>query len=167
MKKVFYLILVVLFIVGIWYLCQDSSNVESDTAVENVQDDCGEIGENGDEQLSEEDDSKIKEFLKDLYENYVFQYNDFSDISDHFSESIVQKLQNEFEYEGEGYAVWLFRSGAQDGSSEDTTVNNITSDGTGWYSVDITDMGYDVTCRFKVSVIDGEVYVSEFVNDNP
>lgn len=107
----------------------------------------------------------IKEFLTTLYNDYVLGINgfkDFSRIKSHFSDKVLTRLRNEFVYDGEGYAVWLFRSGAQEGPSFTSQVNSITAGKNGWYTVSYTDAGYDGKCRFLVSIRNGEVFIEDF-----
>ena len=105
-------------------------------------------------------------FLTDLYEKYVLctrGYHNFSKIKSHFSPKILKKMRKEFEYDGGGYAVWIFRTGVQDGPSE-SQLRSITPEGDGWYKVSFSDMGYKGSCRFKAEIRDGEVFISDYKN---
>ena len=96
-----------------------------------------------------EEEKLVTVFLKDLYEKYVLEirgYHDFSKIKSHFSPKILKKMRKEFEYDGGGYAVWIFRTGVQDGPSE-SQLRSITPEGDGWYKVSFSDMGYKGSCR--------------------
>ncbi|MBQ6155512.1 MAG: hypothetical protein IJK22_02820 [Bacteroidales bacterium] len=124
---------------------QQSAEVEDTTIVENL-----------------EEERLAKEFLTSLYNDYVFGHQNFSKIKSHFSEKILNRLRNEFEYDGEGYAIWLFRTGTQDGPSNICQVNSIDKGENGWYTVSYTDMGYDGKCRFLIEIQDNDVFVLDF-----
>ena len=108
------------------------------------------------------DDAAVKDFLTTLYNNYVFEYKDFSAIKQHFAPNVLKRLKDGYDYDGEGYAVWLFRTGAQDGPSDVSKVNSIEKDSDGWYVVKYTDMGIEGTCRFLVEQHNSEVIVLDF-----
>ena len=113
-----------------------------------------------------EEEKLVTVFLKDLYEKYVLGIrgtHDFSNIKSHFSPKILNKMRKEFEYEGGGYAVWIFRTGVQDGPTE-SQLRSITPEGDGWYQVSFSDMGYKSSCRFKAEIRDGEVFISDYEN---
>lgn len=111
-------------------------------------------------------DSKVVEdFLNKLYRDYVFGSRDFAKVKSQFASSIVKRLRAEYEFEGEGYAVWLFRTASQDGASDKSEVKLISSDGDGWYTVRYSDMGNAGSTRFKVTVTDGTAYVEDFKPD--
>lgn len=85
------------------------------------------------------------------------------DVVEHFSPKILTKLRNEFEYDGGGYAVWLFRTGAQDGQGT-SEVTSISTEGDGWYTVFFSDMGIKSSCRFQAKIVEGKVFVCDFEN---
>lgn len=110
-----------------------------------------------------EEERLAKEFLTTLYKDYVFGFQNFSKIKSHFSEKILNRLRNEFVYDdGNGYAIWLFRTGTQDGPSNICQVNSIDKGENGWYTVSYTDMGYDGKCRFLIEFRDNNVFVLDF-----
>ena len=113
-------------------------------------------------QAEENNEVVVKAFLTTLYSDYVFQYHEFSLIENHFSKKVLKRLKQEYDYDGEGYAVWLFRTGAQDGPSNVSKVNDITTEPDGWYVVKYTDMGIEGTCRFLIQLRDGEPFVLDF-----
>ena len=123
---------------------------------------------NGNEQhmeKSSEESEQIKDFLLNFYDNYIIGHGDFSEIKYHFSPSIVSTLQSAYqeEYDGMGYAIWLFRSGAQDGPGESEVIN-IENNGDSWYTVYMSDMGFKGSCMFKASIEDGVVFITDFKN---
>ena len=119
------------------------------------------------ESVGVKEQSLVKAFLQELYDKYVFGNDgvcNFEDIVEHFSPKILTKLRNEFEYDGGGYAVWLFRTGAQDGPEAKSEVISISTEGDGWYTVFFSDMGIKSSCRLQVKIVEGKVFVTAFEN---
>ena len=115
------------------------------------------VSENPDEEVL------VKDFLTKLYADYVFGSQDFSAVKTHFSEDVLKRLKDEYEYDDEdGYAVWLFRTDAQDGPSDVCQVNSVNKEENGWYAVEYVDMGLEGKCLFSVQLRDNEVFVSDF-----
>lgn len=78
-------------------------------------------------------------FIRDFYQNRLFEDEAF--LKEHCSCHLISRLREAYDYEGEGYAVWLFRSGAQDGP--DGTKNDVVSverEGD-WYTYEAYDCG--------------------------
>lgn len=113
-------------------------------------------------------DAAVEAFLLRLYHRYVFALEsrdaDFGEIAHCFAPAIQKQLRDGYDYEGEGYAVWLFRTGLQDGPEDTSSVTAIKKEGGGWYRVDFSDMGTRGSCRFKATMRDGSVYISEMEN---
>jgi hypothetical protein len=121
------------------------------------------------ESVSVNEQNQVNAFLQELYDKYVFwsdRVGDFEDVVEHFSPEILTKLRKayEYEYDGSGYAVWLFRTGAQDGPEDKSKVISILTEGDDWYTVFFSDMGLKGSCRFHAKLVDGKVFVSEFEN---
>lgn len=92
-----------------------------------------------------------------LYENYSF-------IEKHCSDSLLARLRSEYEYDGDGYAVWLFRSGAQDGPSDENHIVEVRKESDGWYSYRALDMGIEFTRFIRLGEKDGG-FIIEDVRD--
>jgi len=107
----------------------------------------------------------VEDFLNKLYKNYVFGSRDFAKVKSQFAGSIVKRLRAEYEFDGGGYAVWLFRTANQDGASDKSEVKSVSAEGDGWYTVRYSDMGNAGSTRFKVTVTDGTAYVEDFTPD--
>lgn len=121
------------------------------------------------ESVSVNEQNQVNAFLQELYDKYVFwsdRVGNFEDVVEHFSPEILTKLRKayEYEYDGSGYAVWLFRTGAQDGPEDKSKVTSILTEGDDWYTVFFSDMGIKGSCRFHAKLVDGKVFVSEFEN---
>ena len=86
------------------------------------------------------------EFIKELYNSYVFGSYDLALIADRFcTDRLRKKLADAYGYDcpdGEQcYAVWMFRSGVQDGPSNECRLTSIINLKNGWYRVRFIDMG--------------------------
>ncbi|MBQ0005876.1 MAG: hypothetical protein KBS57_00520, partial [Alistipes sp.] len=83
--------------------------------------------------------NSAESFIRDFYQNARFEDEAF--LKEHCSPALLSKLRREYDYDGDGYAVWLFRSGAQDGP--DRTKNEVVSveqEGD-WYTYEAYDSG--------------------------
>lgn len=88
-------------------------------------------------------------FIRDMYEKVL--YEDYSFLEEHCSEGLLADLSDSYDYDGGGYAVWKFRSGAQDGPSDEHALISIEDEGNGWYRYTAIDMGITFTKRIKIS----------------
>ena len=102
-------------------------------------------------------DAKAIEKIQKFYKDYVFGQEEATDevINSYCTKKLAKKLADDYEYEGGGYAVWDFRSGAQDGDSDVQKVNNVEELGEGKYKVSYNDMGTKGSCIISV-VVDGD-----------
>lgn len=138
--------------------CTSNGN-KSETQVE----ESAVVSENSNESKNPNEEVLVKDFLTTLYDDYVFGNQDFSAIKTHFSEDVLKRLKDEYEYDDEeGYAVWLFKTDAQDGPSDVCQVSNVNKEENGWYAVEYVDMGIKGKCLFSVQLRDNEVFVSDF-----
>lgn len=103
-----------------------------------------------------------KEFIRNMYDKSL--YEDYAFLEQHCSRSLLIKLSNEYDYEGGGYAVWLFRSDAQDGPSSEHVMKSIEEEGNGWYKYTAIDMGIPFTKRIKVSHKGREIIIEDVVD---
>lgn len=109
------------------------------------------------------------EFLRNIYENYVFGRKDFDSIaSDVCSEDIQQRMKDEYYYDcedGDCYAVWLFRTNSQDGPGNSSEVKKIVAKDNGWFDVYYSDMGLEGQTSFKLLKVDGKMLIGEVFLD--
>ena len=86
---------------------------------------------------------------------------------------MLKYLKDEYEYNGDSYAGYLFRTSAQDYKPGAEDVKNkvlsINKDSEGWYHYMFTDGGWRGENKIKVCVENGEVKVDELerVYDEP
>ena len=118
--------------------------------------------------LSYADGPDAESFIRNFYQNRCFE--DYQFLEAHCSAGLLSKLKKAYDYEGEGYAVWLFRSGAQDGP--DTTVNDIVSvERHGdWYTYEAYDAGILFSRSVRLKERRGSFVIRDvegFVSVNP
>jgi hypothetical protein len=110
-----------------------------------------------------EEDALIRDFITNMYENKLYNEEDFLKV--HCTAKMLQYLKDQYEYDGGGYAGYLFRTSAQDikQGAEDVKdkVLSITKDSEGWYHYTFTDGGWRGENKMKVCVENGEVMVDE------
>ncbi|SMG11142.1 hypothetical protein [Fibrobacter sp. UWB13] len=107
-------------------------------------------------------DSKAIEKIQSFYSNYLFGTEEANDsvIATYCTKNLAQELSKAYDDEfsdGGGYAVWKFRSSAQDG--EDIhEVEQIEPLGNGKYLVHYNDMGNKGTHTISIVQQDGEIF---------
>ena len=111
---------------------------------------------------SNDADSKAIEKIQSFYTNYIFGPQEASDsvIAMYCTKNLAQELSKAYDDEfsdGGGYAVWKFRSGAQDG--EDIhEIEKIEPLGNGKYLVHYNDMGNKGTHTITIVQQNGEIF---------
>lgn len=101
------------------------------------------------------DNAKAIQFIKEFYSSYVFGKKDYIPAVKKYCTAKLQKeLKDDFEYDGEGYAIWNFRTGTQDGPSDVSKVTSIDALGNGFYKVSFTDMGIKGNRTLKIVNVD-------------
>ena len=94
------------------------------------------------------DNTKTIQFIKDFYANYVFG-------AKNYVPAVKKHLKDNYEYDGEGYAIWNFRTGMQDGPSDISKVTSVTALGNGLYKVNFIDMGIKGNRTLKIIDVNG------------
>ena len=116
-----------------------------------------------DEQTVETVDQQTvnEQVIRDLYNAFVFDAMDNADhlkwteaekqafIDEHLLAGVQKRLRDAYDYDGEGMAFWVLRTGAQDGDGP-SKITEITPFGQGWYRVNFLDMGIKATIEFYV-----------------
>ena len=159
MKKKYLLIAIsVLFLLTFSTSCGNGKSTNDKSGTE-------ENTENSDKYDAEKNDSLIRDFITNMYEKELYYNYDF--LEAHCTKKMLKYLKDEYEYEygGDGYAGYLFRTGAQDDKpgAEDVKdkVLKITKDSEGWYHYTFTDGGWRGENKIKVRVENGKVMVDE------
>ena len=107
-------------------------------------------------------DAKAIEKIQTFYSKHIFgnEFANDSVIAKYCTKSLAQELSKAYDDEfsdGGGYAVWKFRSGAQDG--EDIhEIEKIEPIGDGKYLVHYNDMGNKGTHTITTAIQDGEIF---------
>ena len=107
-------------------------------------------------------DTKAIEKIQTFYTNYIFgdEFANDSVIAKYCTKNLAQELSKAYDAEfsdGGGYAVWKFRSDAQDG--EDIhEVEKIEPLGNGKYLIHYNDMGNKGTHTITIVQQDGEIF---------
>ena len=102
---------------------------------------------------------KVKAFITDMYNNYKYGEEDF--LKEHCTERLLNQLREAYEYDGEGYAVWLFRTSSNDGLGEGTRVVSVSTEDGLWYEYEFYDGSWKGKNRVKCVVVDGKVWMDE------
>jgi hypothetical protein len=107
-------------------------------------------------------DTKAIEKIQTFYTNYIFgdEFANDSVIAKYCTKNLVQELSKAYDAEfsdGGGYAVWKFRSDAQDGE-DIREIEKIEPLGDGKYTVHYNDMGNKGTHTISIVQQDGEIF---------
>lgn len=112
-------------------------------------------------------EAKTPEMIKEFYRKYVFDdMKNREEVTDdvikkYCTKKLAKKLADDYEYEGGGYAMWDFRSGAQDGDSDVQDVTKVESLGGGKFRVHYNDMGNKGSRILSVVLEDGNIRFDE------
>lgn len=114
---------------------------------------------------SNDADSKAIEKIQSFYSNYIFGTEEATDavIAKYCTKSLAQELSKAYDDEfsdGGGYAVWKFRSSAQDGP-DIQEVEKIEPLGDGKYLVHYNDMGNKGTHTITIVQQNGEIFFNK------
>lgn len=106
-------------------------------------------------------DSKVTELVKEFYSKYVFGGEEATDevINKFCTKKLAKKLADDYEYEGNGYAVWDFRSEGDD--VPESKVLDVKPLGSGKYKVI---MDHDAICVVTVVVENDKILFDEADN---
>ena len=103
---------------------------------------------------TEAEDKMIMDFITEMYNESLYTEKDF--LEEHCTPRMLQQLLDDYEYDGEGYASWDFRSESNDGFSDENAVINIEKiDGRYYYEAN--DAGYIFRNILSAFVEDGKV----------
>lgn len=107
-------------------------------------------------------DAKAIAKIQTFYSKHIFgnEFANDSVMAKYCTKELAQKLQDDYDDEysdGGGYAVWKFRSDAQDGENI-REVEKIEPLGDGKYIVHYNDMGNKGTHTITTVIQDGEIF---------
>ena len=111
---------------------------------------------------SAKDDKIIKGFITEMYNNGL--YNEYDFLEEHCTPRMLQQLRDDYEYDGEGYAIWDFRSMSNDGIDDENCVLSIDKiDGRYYYEA--KDSGFIFRNILSAFVQDGKVMLDGIAVD--
>lgn len=107
-------------------------------------------------------DAKAIAKIQTFYSKHIFgnEFANDSVIAKYCTKSLAQKLRDDYDNEysdGGGYAVWKFRSNAQDGE-DIREIEKIEPLGDGKYLVHYNDMGNKGSLTITIVQQDGEIF---------
>lgn len=126
------------------------------------------VTESSTETIHEDIDAKAIEKIQTFYGNYIFGRQETTDsvIAQYCTKTLAQKLRDDYDNEfseGGGYAIWEFRSGAQDGE-DIQEVEKIENLGENRYLVHYNDMGNKGTLTISTIVENNEILFDKLIN---
>ena len=126
------------------------------------------VTESSAETIREDIDAKAIEKIQTFYGNYIFGRQEATDsvIAQYCTKTLAQKLRDDYDNEfseGGGYAIWEFRSGAQDGE-DIQEVEKIENLGENRYLVHYNDMGNKGTLTISTIVENNEILFDKLIN---
>lgn len=154
---------------GNWQKCTDTSGEDVSIIRRSIAYHDGTVNATGD--ASRDIAEEAKGFITRMYENHLYMEEDF--LFKHCTPEMMQFLREQYEYDGEGLATWLFRTSAQDGKPGADGVKDkvlaVKEIGDGWYSYQFTDEGWKGENRIKLNYNGGRFWIDglERVYDEP
>ncbi|MCR5248063.1 MAG: hypothetical protein K6E14_09820 [Paludibacteraceae bacterium] len=120
------------------------------------------------ETINEDMNAKAIEKIQTFYGKHIFGRQEATDsvIAQYCTKALAQKLKDDYNNEfseGDGYAIWEFRSGAQDGE-DIQEVEKIESLGENRYLVHYNDMGNKGTLTISTVVENNEILFDKIIN---
>ena len=103
------------------------------------------------------------DFIREFYNRFVFGREDLDMVANQYlTVDLIRTLKAANEYEGDYIAIWKFRSGFQDGPSNESKIVSTMSEGNGNYVVNLLDMGNTAKIRLHLQP-KGESFLISFV----
>ncbi len=105
----------------------------------------------------------MRPFIVKMYEERL--YEDYGFLRSHCTPELLKKLRNAYPYdsEGEAYAVWLFRSGFQDGVSDEYRIIDVVMKDSETCTYHAIDMGHEFTRTLKFTTEGNRVLMSDVI----
>lgn len=104
------------------------------------------------------------EFLVNFYTNVIFGNGSIEELVNNSTPKLLQELKDAYDYEcdqGDCYAIWCFRTGYQDGPSDESKVNSVIYLGDNWFKVNYVDMGHVASTKIKFVGVEGILLMDE------
>ena len=111
---------------------------------------------------SAKEDKIIMDFITEMYNSSMYVEDAF--LEEHCTPRMLQQLRDDYEYEGEGYANWDFRSESDDGFNDENGIIKIEQiDGRYYYEAN--DAGYIFRNILSAFIQDGIVMFDGITRD--
>ena len=111
---------------------------------------------------SAKDDKAIMDFITEMYNSSLYVEDAF--LEEHCTPRMLQQLRDDYEYDGEGYANWDFRSESDDGFNDENGVIRVEKID-GRYYHEANDGGYIFRNILSAFVQDGIVMFDGITRD--
>lgn len=105
--------------------------------------------------------SNAMDMVRSFYNDRLFE--DYDYLRQNCTERMLKQLADDYrnEYGDEGLAVWLFRSGAQDGPSKVHAIESIRRLDDGWFRYKAYDMGISFTRDIRIVNKNGRLLIDQ------
>lgn len=105
-----------------------------------------------------QEEQRIISFITDMYNNN--KYEEYSFLKRHCTPKMLRKLKADYDYDcydGDCYATWDFRTGAQDSNYPDERngINSVKHIEGSTYEYDYYDGGWRGRTRINITIVDG------------
>lgn len=105
-----------------------------------------------------QEEQRIISFITDMYNNHKFE--EYSFLKRHCTQKMLRKLKADYDYDcydGDCYATWDFRTGAQDSNYPDERngINSVKHIEGSTYEYDYYDGGWRGRTRINITIVDG------------
>ncbi|MDE6513887.1 MAG: hypothetical protein K2L05_06860 [Muribaculaceae bacterium] len=112
------------------------------------------------------DDILLPELAAEIYSR-ILNYTDETlvFISEHCTPELLKQLSDAYDMDGEGYAIWLLRSGAQDGDGESKVVST-TFIAPNTVEIEFSDMGFQCKRMLTFEKRNGQWLLNEVTLPN-
>lgn len=111
-------------------------------------------------------EEQAPDMLSEFYTRYVIDMEEVDDniLKKYCTEKLIQKLHDDYDYDGEGIAIWNFRSSKHDNEMYNGKLTGVESLGGGKFRVHYVNTGTAYSRDVTVVVVDGTVLLDE-IND--
>lgn len=123
-------------------------------------------GNNTVDEMNKMIEEQAPNMLSEFYTRYVINMEEVNDniLKKFCTERLIQKLHDDYDYDGEGIAIWDFRSSKHDNEMYDGKLTGVESLGGGKFRVHYVNTGTAYSRDVAVVVVDGTVLLDE-IND--
>ena len=105
--------------------------------------------------------------IKDFYLKYVYGGWEVSEgaLRKYCTNRMVRKLRADYDYEGEGFAVWDFRAALDDGDFSVSSFQSVESRGDGVFRAHYKEFGKAGYCDVRMVMEDGKPMIDQIIRN--